>query len=49
LRIDENVLEDMRLWAVDELRSLNGEIEYGLRNTLREAGRLKDKQKRRIV
>jgi len=43
LRVDPAVLEAVQLWANDELRSLNGQIEYLLRQALREAGRLKTK------
>ncbi len=43
LRVDPAVLEALQLWANDELRSLNGQIEYLLRQALREAGRLKGK------
>ena len=31
----------MQRWAQDELRSLNAQIEYVLRESLRKAGRLK--------
>lgn len=41
LRIDGRVLDAMRKWADDDLRSLNGQIEFVLRNVLRERGRLK--------
>jgi hypothetical protein len=40
LRVDAAVLEAMQRWANDDLRSLNGEIEYVLREALRKAGRL---------
>ncbi len=43
LRLDENTLEALRLWADDELRSLNGQVEYLLRKALKESGRLKEK------
>ncbi len=43
LRVDPAVLEAVQSWANDELRSLNGQIEYILRQALREAGRLKGK------
>jgi hypothetical protein len=43
LRIDRNVLEGVQRWAHDDLRSLNGQIEYLLRNALQKAGRLKEK------
>jgi len=39
LRIDEDVLDAVRRWANDDLRSLNGHIEYLLREALRRAGR----------
>lgn len=42
LRIDEKVLDALRRWADDDLRSLNGQIEFVLRRVLRERGRLKD-------
>lgn len=41
LRINPVVLEGMQRWADDDLRSLNGQIEYVLRESLRQAGRLK--------
>jgi len=31
------------MWADDELRSLNGQVEYLLRKALKESGRLKEK------
>ncbi|NNE06784.1 MAG: Arc family DNA-binding protein [Xanthomonadales bacterium] len=40
LRVHEDILESMRRWADDELRSLNAQIEYVLRDALRKAGRL---------
>jgi hypothetical protein len=39
LRIDAGVLDAVRRWADDDLRSLNGHIEYLLREALRRAGR----------
>ncbi|WP_413623933.1 Arc family DNA binding domain-containing protein [Luteibacter sp. Lutesp34] len=41
LRISAAVLEAMQAWSEDELRSLNAQIEYVLRDALRRAGRLK--------
>ena len=41
LRIDPAVLEALQVWADDELRSLNGQIEFVLRRVLLEEGRLK--------
>ena len=39
LRIDQAVLEGMQRWANDDLRSLNAQIEFVLRDALRRAGR----------
>jgi hypothetical protein len=41
LRISSDVLDALQLWAQDELRSLNAQIEYVLREALRKAGRMK--------
>jgi hypothetical protein len=41
LRINAAVLDAMQAWADDELRSLNAQIEYVLREALRKNGRLK--------
>jgi len=41
LRIDGKVLDALRRWADDELRSLNGQVEFVLRRALQERGRLK--------
>jgi hypothetical protein len=35
------VLDAMQRWSEDELRSLNAQIEYVLRDALRKSGRLK--------
>ncbi|NII11685.1 Arc family DNA binding domain-containing protein [Oleiagrimonas sp. C23AA] len=40
LRISATVLEAMQRWSEDELRSLNAQIEYVLRDALRAQGRL---------
>ena len=41
LRISAAVLDAMQRWSNDELRSLNAQIEYVLRDALRAAGRLR--------
>lgn len=41
LRISAEVLDAMQHWSSDELRSLNAQIEYVLRDALRKAGRIK--------
>ncbi|SJZ75401.1 Arc family DNA binding domain-containing protein [Novilysobacter spongiicola] len=40
LRINAEVLAATQRWADDELRSVNAQIEYVLREALRKAGRL---------
>ncbi len=40
LRIDEKTLVAMNGWANDDLRSLNAQIEYVLRDALRKSGRM---------
>lgn len=40
LRINADVLAAAQRWADDELRSLNAQIEYLMRDALRKAGRL---------
>ncbi len=40
LRINAEILAAAQRWADDELRSLNAQIEYALRESLRKAGRL---------
>ena len=40
LRINEEIWQAVRRWSDDELRSVNGQIEYLLRDALRKAGRM---------
>lgn len=42
LRLSPRVHDTMRKWAEDEMRSLNGQIEFVLREALKRAGRLRD-------
>ncbi len=39
LRIDRDVLDALQRWANDDLRSLNGQIEFVLRRALDQSGR----------
>jgi hypothetical protein len=39
LRVDPELLTALQRWADDDLRSLNGQIEFVLRTALRDAGR----------
>jgi hypothetical protein len=41
LRLNKELMEAIEKWAADELRSTNGQIEWMLTKTLKEAGRLK--------
>ena len=40
LRVDASLHEALQKWAADELRSVNAQIEFLLRESLRRAGRL---------
>jgi hypothetical protein len=40
LRIDREILDAVQRWADDDLRSLNGQIEFILRKALKDAGRV---------
>ena len=40
LRIDVKIFEAMQRWSKDDLRSLNAQIEFVLRDALRRSGRL---------
>ena len=46
LRIDPAVLDAVQQWAADDLRSLNAQIEYVLRDALQRAGRLPGNRKK---
>jgi len=45
LRINEDVLAALQRWADDDLRSVNQQIEYVLRDALVKSGRIKLVQK----
>jgi hypothetical protein len=40
LRLDPGIFDALQRWANDELRSVNGQIEFLLRRALQDAGRL---------
>jgi len=40
LRIDRQLYDALERWAADDLRSVNAQIEFLLRESLRRAGRL---------
>jgi hypothetical protein len=39
LRVDRDLLNEIQRWADDDLRSLNGQIEFLLRRALQDTGR----------
>ena len=41
LRVDPRLYDALEKWAADEMRSVNGQIEYLLADALRRAGRSK--------
>ena len=52
LRLDPKVLDALRRWAADELRSANAQVEFLLRRALRDAGRLpgaSEKKKKKVT
>ena len=42
LRVDPSLLEAIQRWADDDLRSLNGQIEFLLRRALADSGRTRE-------
>jgi hypothetical protein len=46
LRIDPEVLDALQRWANDDLRSLNGQIEFVLRKVLKQEGRVGERTER---
>jgi hypothetical protein len=47
LRIDHEVMDALQRWADDDLRSLNGQIEFLLRKALKDAKRIAEDEERR--
>jgi len=45
LRINPDTLKELEKWATDEFRSVNGQIEYLLQQSLKENGRTKPDKK----
>ena len=46
LRLEPATMNALKAWAADDLRSLNGQIEYLLRRALRDASRLPTQARR---
>ncbi len=40
LRLDASVYDALEKWAADEMRSINAQMEYVLKEAVRKAGRL---------
>jgi hypothetical protein len=47
LRIDKRLYDALERWAADDLRSVNAQIEFLLRESLRRAGRLPERDQGR--
>lgn len=41
IRIDEDLYKLLEKWAQDDFRSVNGQVEFLIHNSLQKAGRLK--------
>ncbi len=46
LRIDADTMKAIEKWAADEFRSVNGQIEWMLHQSLKQAKRLKEKKEK---
>ena len=44
LRLSPDIMQAVQKWADDDLRSVNAQIEWLLRDALRRAGRLKEER-----
>jgi hypothetical protein len=44
LRIDSETMKSIEKWAADEFRSINGQLEWMIHKSLRDAGRLKPRE-----
>lgn len=45
LRIDPEIFKQIEKWAADEFRSVNGQLEWMISKSLKDAKRLKTKKK----
>lgn len=44
LRVDAETMEALEIWAADEFRSTNGQLQWIINEALRKSGRLKKKK-----
>ncbi len=49
LRVEPEMRQALQRWANDELRSVNAQMEFLLREALRKAGRLREAPSRRAT
>ena len=47
LRIDSETMKAIEKWAADEFRSVNGQIEWMLHNSLKQAKRIKKTEEKK--
>ena len=47
LRLDAELYDALEKWAADELRSVNAQMEYVLKEAVRKAGRLSEKEEKK--
>ena len=48
LRLDAELYDALEKWAADELRSVNGQMEYVLKEAVRRSGRLLEDRTREV-
>ena len=48
LRLDAELYDALEKWAADELRSVNGQMEYILKEAVRRSGRLLEVRPREV-
>jgi len=44
LRIDSETMKAIEKWAADEFRSINGQLEWMINKSLKDAGRIKKRK-----
>ena len=44
LRLDAELYDALEKWAADQMRSVNAQMEYALKEAVRKAGRLRGKE-----
>jgi hypothetical protein len=49
LRLDPETFAALQAWAADDLRSVNGQVEFLIRRALRDAGRLQAAREHRLA